>query len=365
MEKKKTNMIYRFLGKTGIKVSCIGFGNWVNSEQSSPEIEETTYQCMKVAYENGVNYFDTAELYGFGTAEIIMGKALKRLALARKDFVISTKIIRCGSGPNDCMLSRKHIIEGTLASLKRLQLDYVDVIFAHRYDQETPIEEVCRAFNWLIEHTKAFYWGTSEWTSQQIMEAIECCERHNLIKPIVEQPEYSILIRKNVEVELEPLYEKYGLGTTIWSPLAGGYLTGKYSNGDPKDSRFATKLPGFSDFIRSRYIQKDAEALNKKINEFCEYAKQLGVTPAQLALAWTIKNKDISVTLIGASSSAQVAENMKCMELVKKWSPEMEKKIEEIFKNKPETLLNWRTWAPIKPRREVTVLYNGEEEFKK
>ena len=181
-------MIYRYLGKTGITVSALGFGNWVNNDQEDPKVEELTYQCMLKCYEGGINYFDTAEVYGMGKAEVAMGKALKRAGWARKDFVISTKIFRGGPGVNDEMLSRKHIIEGLNASLKKLQLDYVDVVFAHRPDQNTPMEETVRAFNWCIEHNLAFYWGTSMWTPQQIMEANEVCEKLHLIKPIVEQP---------------------------------------------------------------------------------------------------------------------------------------------------------------------------------
>ena len=360
----KNDMIYRFLGKTGIKVSCLGFGNWVNSEVYSPEMEEITYQCMKKCYDAGINFFDTAELYGNGTAEKVFGNCLKKMNLSRKDYVLSTKLIRCGNGVNDCMLSRKHIIEGLTESLKRLQVEYVDIVFAHRYDQETPIEEVCRAFNWLIEHGKAFYWGTSEWTSQEIMEAMECCERHNLIKPIVEQPEYNLFIRKNVEVDLEPIFDKCGYGSTIWSPLAGGLLTGKYNKGDPKDSRYSSKLPGFSDWIKSRYVQNDPEKCFGKIKAFCDFAETLKVTPAQLALAWVVKNRDVSVCLFGASKPEQVDDNLKCLKLVKGWTQEIEKKLEEIFGSKPETLLNWRTWKPIQPRREKTVKYDGDAEFK-
>ncbi len=168
-----------------------------------------------------------------------MGKAIKRAGWARKDFVLSTKYFSCGKGVNDKGLSRKHILEGVDASLKRLQLDYMDIAFAHRYDYQTSIEEVCRAFNYVIDHGKAFYWATSEWTPEQVMEAFECCERHDLIKPIADQAEYNLLTRKRLEVELVPIFEKTGYGTTIWSPLAGGYLTGKYNTGDiPADSRY-------------------------------------------------------------------------------------------------------------------------------
>lgn len=196
---------------------------------------------MNRAYEGGVNFFDTAEFYGSGGAERVMGKCLKKAGWARKDYVISTKILRCGPGVNDSFLSRKHVIEGFTASLERLQLDYADLAFAHRYDAETPIEEVCRAFNWLIDHGKAFYWATSEWSPQQIMEANECCEKHGLIKPIADQAEYNMLNRKNLEAEYVPLFTKYGYGTTIWSPLAGGYLTGKYNDGtEPPGTRYGS-----------------------------------------------------------------------------------------------------------------------------
>lgn len=193
------------------------------------------------AYEGGINYFDTAEYYGSGKAEIVLGRCLKKAGWARKDYVISTKIFRCGNGVNDCFLSRKHIIEGFTNSLERLQLDYADIAFAHRYDSETPMEEVCRAFNWLIDKGKAFYWATSEWTAAQIMEANECCERHGLIKPIADQVEYNLFTRNKVEVDYIPLYSKYHYGTTVWSPLAGGYLTGKYNDGnEPEGARYAT-----------------------------------------------------------------------------------------------------------------------------
>ena len=207
---------------------------------------------MDRAYEHGVNYFDTAELYGYGNAEILMGKAIKRAGWARKDFVLSTKYFIVGPGMNDTFLSRKHIIEGVEASLKRLQLDYMDIAFAHVYDYETPIEEVCRAFNYIIEQGKAFYWATSNWTADQILEAYECCERLDLIKPIAEQPEYNLFVRPSVEVELVPLFEKYGYGTIVWSPLAGGLLTGKYNKGeDPEASRYdGEKLTSKNNFKR-------------------------------------------------------------------------------------------------------------------
>ena len=187
-----------------------------------------------------MNYFDTAEAYTSGICETVLGKVLKELAWERKDYVLSTKMLRVGDGVNDAGLSRKHVIEGVNNSLARLQLDYADIVFAHRFEFYTSVEEICRTFNQLIEDGKCFYWGTSEWTSEQFMEAIACCDRLGLIRPIVEQCEYSMLIRQNVEVSLEPLYEKFGLGTTVWGPVASGFLTGKYNKGEPQDSRYAT-----------------------------------------------------------------------------------------------------------------------------
>ena len=188
-----------------------------------------------------MNFFDTAEFYGNGKAEIVLGKCLKKLGWNRKDFVLSTKILRCGPGVNDSFLSRKHIIEGFTNSLARLQVDYADLAFAHRYDSETPMEEVCRAFNWLIDKGKAFYWATSEWTAQQIMEANECCEKHGLIKPIADQAEYNCLTRQKLEQDYVPLFSKFHYGTTVWSPLCGGYLTGKYNDGsEPQGTRYGT-----------------------------------------------------------------------------------------------------------------------------
>jgi len=353
MKPEANNMIYRYLGKTGITVSVLGFGNWVNSDQPDPKVEELTYQCMKKCFENGINYFDTAEVYGYGNAEIAMGKALKKAGWARKDFVISTKIFRSGPGLNEGMLSRKHIIEGLRDSLKKLQLDYVDIIFAHVPDPYTPMEESVRAFNWCIEHNLALYWGTSNWNPQQIMEANEVCEKLNLIKPVVEQPEYNILIRKHIEKSLVPLFDKYGLGTTIWSPLCGGLLTGKYL----KDSKLqGTRFTGRVDeFVYSlfapRYYGNSKEEVEKKISKFVEFAQELKCTPAQLALAWCVVNKDVSVTLFGATSVDQVEDNLKAIDLVKKWYMNFEKKIEDIFGNMPTPETNWKTFSPLPPRR--------------
>ena len=354
---KKSNMIYRFMGKTGMQISVLGYGNMMFSK-ITPEIEDSCYNCIVKAYEGGVNFFDTAEIYGFGNAETILGKCLKKAAWARKDYVVTTKILRSGEGVNDCFLSRKHIIEGTTASLGRLQLDYVDVVYAHRYDFETPIEETCRAFNWLINHGKAFYWATSEWTPQQIMEAFECCERLGLAKPVADQAEYNLFSRQNVEADMSSMFEKYGYGTTVWSPLAGGYLTGKYNDGKlPEGSRYAD--PSFpkedKDWVDARYISGDQEKFFKRLRALGDLAKELKCSQAQLCLAWCIANKDVSTAIVGASKPQQIEDNLGAVEVAKKWTPEIEKKIEEIMMNAPKPPFNWRNWQSFAPRRSTSV----------
>jgi len=239
VEKKADfDMEYRYFGNTGLRVSTLSYGNWVNSNKV--EDVEFTKTAIKVCLEYGVNFFDTAEIYGAGNAELAMGKAFKELGVRREDIVVSTKIFKCGNGINDTFLSRKHIIEATNNSLKRLQLDYVDVIFCHRPDNETPLEETVRAMSWLVDQGKTFYWGTSEWTADKICRAIEMCERLNLHKPVVEQPQYNALVRDNFEKTLRRVFSEYKYGTTIWSPLCSGILAGKYNKGDiPEGSRFA------------------------------------------------------------------------------------------------------------------------------
>ena len=228
-------MEYRFLGSSGLKVSALSLGAWVT--YGGQVGEEVAYQCMTAAYESGVNFFDNAEAYADGEAEIVMGNVIKRTGWKRSDLVVSTKIFWGGKGPNDSGLSRKHIIEGTNASLKRLQMDYVDLIFCHRPDKDTPIEETVWAMNHVINQGKSFYWGTSEWSAQQIMEAYSIARRENLVPPTMEQPQYNMFHRERVENEYRRLYREIGLGTTIWSPLASGLLTGKYNEGIPEDSR--------------------------------------------------------------------------------------------------------------------------------
>jgi len=345
VEAKKNDMEYRYLGNSGLKVSLLSFGNWLNSNK--PEDYDITRDAMKLCFEAGVNFFDTAEIYGMGQAETIMGKAFKELALKREEIVVSTKIFKVGPGVNDTFLSRKHIVEAIQNSLKRLQLDYVDVVFCHRPDYETPLEETCRAMNWIIESNKAFYWGTSEWPADRISKAIEICERLNLHKPIVEQCQYSMLVRDRFESEYRRLFSENKYGTTIWSPLAGGILAGKYNDGViPEGSRYDNHK--MLDAIWTKHMgETKKEGTLKKLNALGDLAKENGYSQAQLALAWTIASGDVSTCILGFTKLSQVEENLKALELYKKWTPELEKKVRDILSNDPEATTDFRTWAPM------------------
>lgn len=323
-------MEYRSLGRSGLKISALSFGAWVTfSDQVG---EDLASACMKAAYDAGVNFFDNAEAYACGRAEIMMGDILKKSGWRRPDLIISTKIFWGGRGVNDRGLSRKHIIEGTDAALSRLQMDYVDLIYCHRPDIETPLEETVWAMNQVIRQGKAFYWGTSEWSARQISEACCFARQEHLIPPTMEQPQYNMFTRERVEKEYAPLYCDFGLGTTIWSPLAGGLLTGKYDGGTPPGTRVS--LPGY-EWLRERYEGPEAEIRIEKVRRLRSVADGLGITPAQLALAWCLKNPNVSSVITGASRPAQVVENMKALEAVGRLSPEIMERIETILDNKP------------------------------
>ncbi len=323
-------MEYRYLGKSGLKVSALSFGSWVTFG-SQADVDQAL-EMMTIAYEAGVNFFDNAEVYNDGTAEIIMGKVIKRAGWERKDLVLSTKIFWGGEGPNDRGLSYKHIIEGVNDSLERMQLSYVDLLFAHRPDIHTPMEETVRAMNHIINQGKAFYWGTSEWSAQQITEAYGIARREHLIPPLMEQPQYNMFHRERVESEYRPLYSEIGLGTTIWSPLASGLLTGKYNQGIPEGSR--ADLEGY-EWLRDRFTNPEAEEQINKVGRLMEIAEELNCSMAQLALAWCLKNPDVSTVITGASKPSQVKENMGAMQVVGHLTPAVLTRIEEILDNKP------------------------------
>ncbi len=330
-------MEYRYLGKSGLQVSALSLGAWVT--YGGQVGEEVAYQCMDAAIKTGVNFFDNAEAYARGEAERVMGNVIKKAGWKRSDLVISTKIFWGGTGPNDRGLSRKHIIEGTKASLERLQLDYVDLLFCHRPDIHTPIEETVRAMNYLIDQGKVFYWGTSEWSADKIMEAWAVARRENLIPPLMEQPEYNMFNRKRVEQEYARLYQEFGLGTTIWSPLDSGMLTGKYNQGIPKDSRL--DLEGF-DWLREGYESQEGQEKIEKVGQLMPIAEELGCTVAQLALAWCLVNRDVSTVITGASRPEQVEENMASLEVVPKLTDEVLERIEKILDNKPKPESDFR-----------------------
>ena len=295
-------MEYRRLGRAGLKVSVFSFGAWVTfGEQMG---EEVAYECMAAAYEAGVNFFDNAEAYAGGKAETIMGKVFQRAGWRRSSYVVSTKFFwGLNEGPNERnTLNRKYLMQAIDDSLERFQLDYVDLVFCHRPDPETPIEETVRAMHAMIEQGKAHYWGTSEWSAEEIREAWQIADRHHLHKPQMEQPQYNMLWREKVEQEFAPLYDAIGLGLTTWSPLASGLLTGKYSNGIPENSR--ANLPDY-DWLRS--ILTNPERLNA-VRALQPVADELGCSMAQLALAWCAKNPHVSTVITGASGPEQVQE---------------------------------------------------------
>lgn len=330
-------MEYRSLGRSGLKISALSFGSWVTFGDQMTE--DVASACMKTAYDAGANFFDNAEAYARGRAEIIMGNIIKKAGWRRSDLIISTKIFWGGKGVNERGLSRKHVIEGTNASLSRLQMDYVDLIYCHRPDVETPIEETVWAMNQVINQGKALYWGTSEWSARQLTEAYHVARREHLLPSAMEQPQYNMFHRDRVEKEYASLYQEFGLGTTIWSPLAGGLLTGKYNDGIPPESRGT--LTGY-EWLREKYEGAEAESRIKKVRQLKLIADELGASLAQMALAWCLKNPSVSSVITGASRPEQVVENMKAMDIVDKLTPEIMDRIEGILENKPVPELNFR-----------------------
>lgn len=316
-------MNYRRMGKSGLRLSEISYGAWVTFGDANAE--ETQDKCMTAAYDAGVNFFDNAEAYASGQAEVVMGRILKRNGWRRESLVISTKIFWGGRGPNDSGLSHKHIIEGVNNALRRLQTEYVDLVYCHRPDPNTPIEETVRAIDILIKQGKAFYWGTSEWSAADILRADALARQYGLTPPTVEQPQYNLLHRRRMEGEYLPLFRDLGYGTTIWSPLASGVLTGKYNNGVPAGTRLAD--PNLA------WLKDGALSGNRiaKVQKLEPIANALGGTLPQLAIAWCLRNPHVSSVITGASRPEQVQENLKALALVPKLTPEIIAKIDAIF----------------------------------
>jgi len=321
-------MNYRRLGKAGIKVSELSLGAWVT--YGGQVGEDIALKCMSAAYDAGVNFYDNAEAYARGNAEIVMGNVIKKLGWRRDGIVVSSKVFWGGDGPNDQGLSHKHVYEACRNSMKRLQLDYLDLFYCHRPDPNTPIEETVRAMDDLIHQGKILYWGTSEWSAADIMHAYSVAREYDLTPPTMEQPQYNMLHRDRVEKEYLPLYREIGLGTTIWSPLSSGLLSGKYNDGIPPGSR--ATLKGY-EWLREYIITPQNLEKVKKLQPI---AAQLNCTLAQLALAWCLKSPYVSTVITGASQPEQVVENMKAVEVAPKVTSEVMEKIEAVLGNKPQ-----------------------------
>lgn len=324
-------MKYRRLGRSGLQVSELSFGSWVTfSKQVNVD---NAVEIMAAAYDAGVNFFDNAEIYENGKSEEVMGAALKKLGWRRGSYIISTKFYwGLHEGPNEKnTLNRKRLLEAMDGSLKRLDMDYVDLAFCHRADPDTPIEETVWAMSDMVTRGKAMYWGTSEWPAADVVAAIEIAEKHHLHKPVMEQPQYNMLVRDRFETEYERLFKDYGYGSTIWSPLASGILTGKYNNGIPDGSRLS--LEGYG-WLKDRVERENKFEIIRKLGVL---ANEIGCTLPQLALAWTLKNPNVSTSITGASKVSQVVENMKACEVVDQLTSDVMEKVEEILENKPES----------------------------
>ncbi|MEI7547196.1 MAG: aldo/keto reductase [Actinomycetota bacterium] len=319
-------MQYRRLGRSGLQVSVLSFGSWVTFDNQLGD--GMAIECMRAAYDAGCNFFDNAEVYAGGKSESQMGRVFKELGWARNSYIVSSKFFWGISGRTRNLqntLNRKYLMQAIDGSLERMQLDFLDLIFCHRADPNTPIEETVWAMSDIISSGKALYWGTSEWSADEIRAAWEIAERHHLHKPVMEQPQYNLLTRGKVELEYSRLYEDIGLGTTIWSPLASGLLTGKYKDGVPQDSRGA--LPGY-EWLAERVT--DAASI-AKVEHLRPIADELGCTLAQLSIAWCAANPNVSTVITGASRASQVLENFSALDVLPLLTPELLARIERAI----------------------------------
>ena len=321
-------MEYRNLGRSGLKISALSFGSWVTfGNQIGNQIAE---DCMKLAYDSGINFFDNAEAYAAGQSEVVMGEILKKMGWDRDTYILSSKVFWGGKKPTQLGLSRKHVTEACHAALKRLQVDYLDLYYCHRPDKNTPIEETVWAMHNLITQGKILYWGTSEWSAQEIQAAITAARQYNLIPPLMEQPQYNMLHRDRFEVEYDELYKHHGMGTTIWSPLLSGILTGKYNNGFPDDTRLSLNELGW---LKDKVV---VDEVLGKVRQLTTFAQELGTTMPHLALAWCLKNPNVSSVITGATKVSQLESNLKALDTVPLLTDEVMDKIEEILDNKPQ-----------------------------
>lgn len=323
-------MEYRRLGKSGLPISELSFGSWITfGNQIQNGVSE---RLMDIAYEAGVNFFDNAEVYAAGASEVVMGEILHKKNWSRDSYLVSSKVF-FGAGaqvPTQKGLHRKHIVEACNQALKRLQVEYLDLYFCHRPDKQTPIEETVWSMHQLILSGKILYWGTSEWSAQEIMEAHMIAQRYNLIGPVVEQPQYNMLVRDKVEVEYSQIYKTVGLGTTIWSPLASGYLTGKYLNQPPAEARLNRDELGWL----SERLNQESHA--KKVAQLLGLAADLGVSMPQLGVAWCLKNSDVSTVILGATKPEQLQETLTAPTILPLLTEEVMGRIEDILQNKPQ-----------------------------
>ena len=322
-------MEYRRLGGSGLKLSALSYGSWVTF--GSQVDVDGAVELMKTARERGVNFFDNAETYGDGASEIIMGKALKKLGFRRDSYCVSSKVFFGDDQrewPTQKGLSRKHVIEACARACQRLGVDYLDLYFCHRPDPETPIEETVRAMDTLIRQGRIMYWGTSEWSAQQITEAHSCARRLKLTPPTMEQPQYNLFVRDRVENEYAPLYDEIGLGTTVWSPLASGMLTGKYNARTPDNSRIT--LPHYG-WLRESFENETGRRRLETVRRLTPLAAELGMSMAQLAPAWCLKNRNVSTVILGASKVSQLRENLEAVEMVGLLDEKVMSRIDEIL----------------------------------
>ena len=323
-------MEYRRLGKSGLKLSELSFGSWVtfgNQVQGNDALD-----LMAMAYDAGINFFDNAEIYESGRSEVVMGEALRKLGWSRDTYLVSSKVFRGGEKPTQNGLSRKHVFDACHAALKRLQVDYLDLYYCHRPDVDTPIEETVRAMHDLVAQGKVMYWGTSEWSAQQLTEAWAVAKDLKITPPQMEQPQYNLFERQKVEADYAPLYDLMGLGTTVWSPLKGGVLTGKYNAGIPADSRMT--LPGY-EWLKAQWDSEEGKRQIDKVRALSALADEVGMPVHHLAILWCLSNPRVSSVILGASRPAQLADNLKALESKDKLTPEVIARIEAIMDTTP------------------------------
>lgn len=322
-------MEYRRLGNSGLMVSSLSYGSWITFDANSASTQK---QCMFAAYDAGINFFDNAEVYSNGESEVVMGDIIKAAGWERDSYIISSKVFWGGGKPTQKGLSRKHVVDACNNALRRLRTDYIDLYFCHRPDPITPVEETVRTMNDLISQGKILYWGTSEWPADLITQAHAVAKENRLIGPTMEQPQYNMLHRERMEKEYLRLFKNYGMGTTIWSPLASGILTGKYLNGVPSDSRFAK---AGMEWLRDIYLSENVEGMNNKIRQLQKLSQDLGMTLPQLGVSWCAANSNVSTVILGASRLEQLQETLKADSLKAKLTPDVMTKIDQILANAP------------------------------